>query len=213
MAVPAGRPLAVVTSASRGVGYELAGQFAKAGFDLIVAAEDDGIAAAARALEGFGGQAIPAQVDLSSYDGVENLYLTIQSAASPVAALAINAQAGFGGDFVRDSQMADELRLVSLNATGAVHLTKRVLADMLAHNSGTVLFTLPVAGPGLSNATYAASTAFVRAFADALERELEDSSVTVAAITPETGKIDALGDAVASYVPLVGSPGRTMPVS
>jgi len=213
MAVPAGRPLAVITSASGGVGYELAGQFAKAGFDLIVAAEDDGIAAAARSLEGFGGQAIPAQIDLSSYDGVENLYLTIQGAACPVAALAINAQAGFGGDFVRDSQLADELRLVSLNATGAVHLTKRVLADMLAHDSGSLLFILPEAGPGLCHATYTASTAFLRAFAAELERELKDSSVTVAAITPAAGQLDALGDAVASYVPLAGSPGRTMPVS
>src|SRR5215475_6555749 len=213
MAVPAGKPLAVVTNASSGIGYELAGQFAKAGFDLVVAAEDDDIAAAARALEGFGGQAIPAQVDLSSYDGVENLYLTIQSAASPVAALAINAQAGFGGDFVRDSQLADELRLVTLNATGAVHLTKRVLADMLAHDNGTVLFTLPIAGPGLCNATYTASTSFLRTFAAELERELEDSSVTVAAISPAAGQLDALGDAVASYVPLAGSPGRTMPVS
>src|SRR5215467_2323037 len=159
MAVPAGRPLAVITSASGGVGYELAGQFAKAGFDLIVAAEDDGIAAAARSLEGFGGQAIPAQIDLSSYDEIENLYLTIQGAACPVAALAINAQAGFGGDFVRDSQLADELRLVTLNATGAVHLTKRVLADMLAHDSGSLLFILPEAGPGLCHATYTASTA------------------------------------------------------
>ncbi|MDR2986000.1 MAG: SDR family NAD(P)-dependent oxidoreductase [Nocardiopsaceae bacterium] len=213
MAIPAGRPLAVVTSASSGVGFELAGQFAKEGFDLIVAAEDDDIATAARALEGFGGQASPAQVDLSSYDGVENLYLTIQSAACPVAALAINAQAGFGGDFVRDSQMADELRLVNHNATGAVHLTKRVLADMLAHDHGTVLFTLPITAPGPYNATYRASTAFLRAFAAELERELEDSLVTVAAITPVAGDLDALGDAVASYVPLAGSPGRTMPVS
>jgi uncharacterized protein len=213
MAVPAGRPLAVVTSASSGIGYELAGQFARAGFDLIVTAEDDGIAAAARALEGFGGQAIPAQVDLSSYDGVENLYLTIQSAACPIAALAINAEAGFGGDFVRDSQLADELRLVSLNATGAVHLTKRVLADMMAHDNGTVLFILPEAGPGLCNATYTASTAFLRAFAAELERELADSSITVGAITPAAGQLDTLSDALASYVPLAGSPGRTMPVS
>jgi uncharacterized protein len=213
MAVPAGRPLAVVTSASSGVGYELAGQFAKAGFDLIVAAEDDGIAAAARALEGFGGQAIPAQVDLSDYDGVENLYLTIQAAACPVAALAINAQAGVGGDFVRDNQMADELKLVSLNATGTVHLTKRVLSGMLAHDNGSVLFTLPVTPSGPCNAIYAASTAFLRAFAAELERELADSAVTVTAITPAAGTADALGDAVASYVPVAGSPGRTMPVS
>ena len=43
--VPPG--LAVVTGASAGIGYELAVQFAQNGFDVVVAAEDDAIAAAA----------------------------------------------------------------------------------------------------------------------------------------------------------------------
>ncbi|MEU7949519.1 hypothetical protein AB0C50_32970 [Micromonospora taraxaci] len=41
------RPLAVVTGASSGIGYELAVQFAEHGFGLVVAAEDDGISSAA----------------------------------------------------------------------------------------------------------------------------------------------------------------------
>jgi len=43
MATTPERPLAVVTGASSGIGYELARQFATNGFDLIVAAEDDRI--------------------------------------------------------------------------------------------------------------------------------------------------------------------------
>src|SRR5690242_1544019 len=122
MALPASRPLAVVTGASSGIGYELAEQFARSGFDLMVAAGDDGIAGAARDFEGFGGQAIPVQVDLATYTGVENLYLAIQSAACPVAALAINAQpAAADGDFVRESRLADELRLVSTDVLATVH--------------------------------------------------------------------------------------------
>ena len=38
-----GRPLAVVTGASSGIGRELAAQFAGNGYDLVVAAEDDRI--------------------------------------------------------------------------------------------------------------------------------------------------------------------------
>ena len=38
------KPLAVVTGASSGIGYELAKQFATNGFDLIVAAEDEAVA-------------------------------------------------------------------------------------------------------------------------------------------------------------------------
>jgi NAD(P)-dependent dehydrogenase (short-subunit alcohol dehydrogenase family) len=39
------RPLAVVTGASSGIGRELARQFATNGFDVVVAAEDDELAA------------------------------------------------------------------------------------------------------------------------------------------------------------------------
>jgi uncharacterized protein len=35
------RPLAIVTSASSGIGRELAAQFAEGGFGLVVAAEDE----------------------------------------------------------------------------------------------------------------------------------------------------------------------------
>jgi len=34
-----GKPFAVVTGASRGIGYELAKQFAQYGFDLLIAAD------------------------------------------------------------------------------------------------------------------------------------------------------------------------------
>jgi len=40
MATTGQRPLAVVTGASAGIGYELAKQFASHDFDLIIAAED-----------------------------------------------------------------------------------------------------------------------------------------------------------------------------
>lgn len=45
------RPLAVVTGASSGIGLELAKQFAKNGFDLLVVAEDEAINGAATELE------------------------------------------------------------------------------------------------------------------------------------------------------------------
>lgn len=46
--------------------------------------------------------------------------------------MAINAGVGVGGDFTRDNELADELRLIGLNVAGAVHLAKRVLPGMVA---------------------------------------------------------------------------------
>ena len=45
------RPLALVTGASSGIGYELARQFAQHGFDVVVTAEDDELVTAAETLK------------------------------------------------------------------------------------------------------------------------------------------------------------------
>jgi len=76
-----GRPFALVTGASSGIGLELAGQLAEEGHDLLVVAEDDGLTIAADALRGHGasaGWAAPAAAP-RSWDGAP-------SRARPVAA-------------------------------------------------------------------------------------------------------------------------------
>jgi short-subunit dehydrogenase len=170
------RPLAVVTGASSGIGRELALQFAEGGFDLIVAAEDERIDSAARSFAEHGIQAIAVRADLATFNGVEGLYQAIQATGRVPEALAVNAGVGVGGDFARDNDLADELRLIALNVTGAVHLAKRALPEMIAAGRGGVLFTSSIAAtaPGPYHATYAASKAFLLSFAEALRYELRD---------------------------------------
>lgn len=96
------RPLAVVTGASSGIGYELALQFAQNGFDLLVTATGPSIKEAALAFEGLGAKVETVEADLATYDGVETLYSQIQATGRPVDAIAINAGVGVGGDFARE---------------------------------------------------------------------------------------------------------------
>src|SRR4051812_2187279 len=121
---------AVVTGASSGIGYELARQFSKNGFDLLIAAEDSGIQRAATELVSGDGTVESIQVDLREYEGVETLYRKIQSFNRPVDVLALNAGVGVGGEFSRETDLQDELNLIQLNVVSPVHLTKRVLKDM-----------------------------------------------------------------------------------
>src|SRR4051812_28939130 len=175
------RPLALVTGASRGIGLELARQFAAHGFDLVVAAEDDGIARAAIELQGEGGSVEPVQVDLSRPEGVEELVGRVRATGRPVDAAAINAGVGVGGDFARETDLDAELQLIRLNCSSSVHLAKRVLPDMLERGSGRVLFTSSIAGtmPSPFEAVYGASKAFLVSFSDALRNELKDTGVSV----------------------------------
>jgi uncharacterized protein len=180
------KPLAVVTGASSGIGYELARQFAQHDFDLLVAAEDADIHQAARMFETDGAQVTAVQVDLASYDGVEQLFAAIQAAGRPVEAIAINAGVGVGGAFITETALDDELNMINLNITSTVHLAKRVLPTMVARGSGKVLFTSSIAAlmPGPFYAVYAASKSFVQSFAEALRNELKDTGVTITALQP-----------------------------
>ncbi len=180
------RQLALVTGASSGIGYELAKQFAGHGYDLVVAAEDPGIGNAARDFGDLGALAQAAQVDLATFEGVEELSDQVEAIGRPVDAAAINAGIGSSGDFARAVDLAAELRLIALNVVSSVHLAKRVLPGMVRRGSGRLLFTSSIAGtmPGPYEATYAASKAFLYSFAEAIRYELRETGVTVTALLP-----------------------------
>src|SRR3954467_1483528 len=100
------QPLAVVTGASAGIGYELAKQFASNGFDVVVAAEDARINEVATELQGMGAGAEAVQADLGTEEGVETLYASLRGRA--VDALALNAGIGAGGAFATDTDLRQE---------------------------------------------------------------------------------------------------------
>ena len=180
------RPLAVVTGASSGIGYELAKQFAQNGFDLLVTATGSSINEAAQAFESLGAKVETVQADLATYDGVETLYDKIKATGQPVDAIAINAGVGVGGDFARETDLKDELNMINLNVVSSVHLAKRVVKDMVERGKGRILFTSSIAAlmPGPFEAVYAASKAFLHSFSEALRNELKDTGVTVTALMP-----------------------------
>jgi uncharacterized protein len=179
------RPLALVTGASSGIGRELAAEFARNGFDLLIAAEDPGIADTAQAVERDGAGVTAVRVNLATFDGVEELHDAFRGLGRPLDALAVNAGVGVSGEFA-DNDLAAELALVNLNVTSAVHLTRLVLPAMIERGEGRVLFTSSIAAtsPGPYHATYAASKAFLLSFAEAIRYELRDSGVTVTALMP-----------------------------
>ncbi|MDX6610569.1 MAG: hypothetical protein QOF85_2494 [Solirubrobacterales bacterium] len=180
------RPVAVVTGASSGIGYELARVFAEHGFDLVIAAEDAELTIAKAQLEATGARVQAHRLDLATEAGVIELYRHLGKVGKPVDALALNAGIGAGGAFATETKLEDELKLIDLNVRGTVHLCKLVLADMVERDEGRILFTSSIAStiPGAFQAVYNASKSFVQSFALALRNELEDSGVTVTSLMP-----------------------------
>lgn len=177
--------LAVVTGASTGIGFHLARLFSENGYDVLIAADEDRIHAAAAELTTAQSTVTAVQADLSNTAGVEVFLTAVLGARRPVDALALNAGTGNGGAFL-DIPWEDEQRLIGLNVASTVHLAKRLLPDMVARGEGRVLMTASIAArmPGPYYATYAASKSFVLSFAEALRHELADTGVTITALMP-----------------------------
>jgi short-subunit dehydrogenase len=189
------KPLAVVTGASSGIGFELARQFATNNYNLLIVAEDADLATAATELRGLGAEVDALQVDLATDAGVDELYARIKG-IGPVDALALNAGIGAGGSFAGPdpdrTPLDQELRIVDLNVRSTVHLAKHVISDMVERNQGKVLFTSSIAStmPGAFQAVYNASKSFVQSFALALRNEVKDTNVTITSLMPGPTETD-----------------------
>lgn len=179
------KKLALVTGASSGIGFELAKRFADDGYDLVIAAEDDGITTAAGKLSHNGAHVRPVKVDLRSPEGVTELCERATEGRHALDAAAINAGVGTSGKFV-DSDLEHDLSVIDLNVRSTTHLTKLVLRDMVERGSGKVLLTSSVASmmPGSYQNVYNATKSYVQSLAEAIHDELHGSDVTVTALMP-----------------------------
>jgi uncharacterized protein len=177
------RPLAIVTGASSGIGYELAKRCAEEGFDLLIVADEPEINQAAGELRALGAAVDVVQADLATLEGVDKLYGAASGRA--VDALLANAGVGLGHAFL-DQSFEDIQRVIDTNITGTVYLIHKIGNDMRARGQGRILITGSIAGfmPGTYQAVYNGSKAFLDSFSVALRHELKDTGVTVTCLMP-----------------------------
>jgi short-subunit dehydrogenase len=179
------RPLAVVTGASSGIGYELARVCAMHGYDLVVAASSSKIKESAQRLSKLGVDVRAVQTDLATERGVDTLYNAAKSLNRPVEVLCANAGRGLGHAFL-DQDWQEIKRVIDTNVTGTAYLLQKFARDMVSRGAGRILITGSIAGviPGTYQAVYNATKAFVDNFSYALRHEIGDKGVTVTCLMP-----------------------------
>lgn len=179
------RPLALVTGASAGIGYELAQLFALNGFDLIATGRSEHTGQAAAGLARHGVHVTPVRADLSRSEGIEMVWRAVEAAGRPLAVAVLNAGRSIGGAFL-DTDLDDELSLIQLNVASVVHLAKHVARHMAGNGRGRILITSSLSAtlPTPYETVYGPSRAFTRMFALGLREELKGHGVSVTCLMP-----------------------------
>lgn len=179
-------PVALITGASGGIGKALCEEFAKDGYDLILAARsvDKMSSHAADLQRRFNIHVTIVGADLESQAGAEQLHAEVKKSGKVLTALVNNAGYGTYGEF-KDTPLSATLGMMQLNMNSVVVLTKLFLPDLLA-TKGKVLNVASTAAfqPGPYMAVYYATKSFVLHFSEGLASELEDTGVTVTALCP-----------------------------
>lgn len=179
-------PVVLITGASGGIGKSLSEEFAKDGYDLILAARsvDKMQVHAADLQRRFNIQVTVVGADLENPEGAQRLYAKIKKSGKVLTALVNNAGFGVFGEF-KNSTLASELAMMQLNMNTVVVLTKLFLPDLL-ETRGKILNTASTAAfqPGPYMAVYCATKSFVLSFSESIASELEGTGVTVTALCP-----------------------------
>lgn len=177
------RPLALVTGASTGIGFELAKLCAYNGYDLIVVADEPAIHVSANRFREDGALVDALEADLATIEGVDALLDLVGD--RPVDALVANAGRGLGHAFL-DQDWNLVRRVIDTNVTGTLYLIQQIGRRMRDRNKGRILITGSIAGfmPGTYQAVYNGTKALLDSFSFALRAELMDTKVTVTCLMP-----------------------------
>ena len=127
------RQTALVTGASFGIGYQFAKFFAADRYDVIlVARTEEKLEAVKKEIEEkYGVAAHVIVADLSDPDSARAIHRVVGERGLRVDVLVNNA--GFGGyGFFHETDLDHELRMIQVNVTSLVALTKLFVRDMLA---------------------------------------------------------------------------------
>ncbi|GEP49553.1 short-chain dehydrogenase [Flavobacterium noncentrifugens] len=179
---------ALVTGATSGIGYELAKLLAKDNYSLVLVARNrENLEETARELQELSQNIHTHIIDIDLFEpgAAQRVYNKTQELGVRIDVLVNNAGQGEWGLF-SNTDLEREIAIVQLNVVASMTLTKLYLKEMLERNSGKILqlasSVSKTPAPYLS--VYAATKAFVLSLVEALQKEIENSDVTITALQP-----------------------------
>lgn len=185
--IPLKDKVVLITGASSGFGEDAAWLFAQEGCKVILAARRlDRLQRLAAKIQDAGGEALAIPVDIVNPDDVDNMVQTALELYDRIDILFNNAGIGRVSWYEEHEPDRDIDLLIKVNLIGTMRVTRMVLPHMIARGEGHIINMISVAGlisPPLIT-SYSASKFGLKAFNNALRREVAPLGIHVSGIYP-----------------------------
>ncbi len=168
------KKVVVITGASAGLGRAIVREFAKKGDDIaLIARGIDGLEAAKKEVESYGGRALVLPLDVADADAVEKAATEVEEKLGPIDIWVNNAMNSVFSP-IKDMKPDEYKRVTEVTYLGQVYGALSALKRMRARNSGCIIFigsALAYRGIPLQSA-YCAAKHAVEGFYDSFRCEL-----------------------------------------
>ncbi len=181
---------AIITGASRGIGKEMARQFAQKGVKLSILGSSDDIHQTKKELENEGYDNIESfQADVTKEDELDHVIEATKNAYGNVDILVNNAGIGMFKP-VEEVTVEEWKKVYEVNVQGVFLSTKAVIPTMKKNKFGTIItvssdvgrYTIP------NGSLYASTKYAVQGFMGSISQELREHGIRVGTINP--GMVD-----------------------
>lgn len=196
------KKVALITGAARGIGKEIAKEFAKSGYDLIINYVSD--STDTRGLEeefkALGSKVLFVKADVSDFASCEEMIKKGIETFGKIDTLVNNA--GITKDNLLMRMKEEEFdKVIKINLKGVFNVTKQVIPYMIKKREGAIINVSSVVGicGNAGQCNYSASKAGIIGFTKSLAKELASRNIRVNAVAPgfiATDMTDVLSDSV-----------------
>ena len=180
--------VALITGASRGIGFAIADKLASMGADLAVCARNEApLHEAASHLRKHGGEVFLMPADVTKAQDIERLHREVVRALGQVEILVNNAGIGKFGTFLNMSE-SDWDATLDTNLKSVFLLSRAVAKDMIERRSGHIINIASLAGKNAfaGGAIYCASKWGLLGLTQCMAEDLRGFGICVSAVCPGT---------------------------
>ena len=196
------RKVALITGGARGIGKEIAKEFAKNGYDLVInyVSDNTDTKQIQQEFENFETKLCLIKADVSNFTSCEEMVKKAIETFGKIDVLVNNA--GITKDNLLMRMKEEEFdRVIEINLKGTFNVTKQVIPYMIKKREGSIINVSSVVGVcgNAGQCNYSASKAGIIGFTKSLAKELASRNIRVNAVAPgfiATDMTEVLSDAV-----------------